>query len=160
MKDSEAADLDVTDLVLVGPRKLGFGKRGLLEKGSFLGPAFGRTEFSRIFSGFLGRRFFFFRGFSRRIFSPHFCGKKVPRKILQENPRQNPPKFIQQNPRHISEEGPGQSFRKVHFLEIPEIFENRQTVENKGESEHSLEILENLEILEILEIPPAKRPLS
>ena len=35
----------------------------------------------------------FFRGFSRRIFSPHFCGEKVPRKILQENPRQNPPKI-------------------------------------------------------------------
>ena len=31
-------------------------------------------------------------------------------------------------------------------LEIPEIWENRQTVENKGESVH------------FLEIPPAKRP--
>ena len=38
----------------------------------------------------------FFRGFSRRIFSPHFVWEKVPRKILQENPRENPPKFIQQ----------------------------------------------------------------
>ena len=47
------------------------------------------------------------------------------------------------------------SFRKVHFLEI---LENPQTVENKGESDHFLEILENLEILEILEIPPVKRP--
>ena len=36
-----------------------------------------------------------------------FVGK-MPRKILQENPRQNPPKFIQENPRHISAEGPGQ----------------------------------------------------
>ena len=35
-----------------------------------------------------------------------------------------------------------------------EILENPQTVENKGESDHFLEILENLEILEILEIPP------
>ena len=44
----------------------------------------------------------FFRGFCRRIFSPHFCGEKVPRKILQENPRQNPPKFIQQkSPTHF-----------------------------------------------------------
>ena len=34
------------------------------------------------------------------------------------------------------------------------------TVENKGESDHFLEILENLEISEILEIPPVKRPLS
>ena len=32
-------------------------------------------------------------------------------------------------------------------------------MENKGESDHFLEILENLEILEILEIPPVKRPL-
>ena len=58
------------------------------------------------------------------------------------------------------------SFQKVHFLEILEnleileIWENAQTVENKGESGHFLGILENLEILEILEIPPVKRPLS
>ena len=39
--------------------------------------------------------------------------------------------------------------------EILEILENRHTVENKGESDHFLEILENLEILEILEISPA-----
>ena len=37
----------------------------------------------------------FFRGFCRRIFFS-FLWEKVPRKILQENPRQNPPKFIQQ----------------------------------------------------------------
>ena len=40
-------------------------------------------------------------------------------------------------------------FRKVHFLEnleIKEILENPSTVENKGESDHFLEILENLEI--------------
>ena len=48
-------------------------------------------------------------------------------------------------------------FRKVHFLDI---LENFQTVENKGESNHFLEILENLEILEILEIPLVKRPLK
>ena len=35
---------------------------------------------------------------------------------------------------------------------------NPQTVENKGESDHFLEIPENLEILEILQIPPVKRP--
>ena len=35
-----------------------------------------------------------------------------------------------------------------------------QTVENKGESDHFLEVLENLEVLEILGIPPVKRPLS
>ena len=31
-------------------------------------------------------------------------------------------------------------------------------MENKGESDHLLEILENLEFLEILEIPPVKDP--
>ena len=40
-------------------------------------------------------------------------------------------------------------FRKVHFLEI---LENPQSVENEGESNHSLEILENLEILAIREV--------
>ena len=41
------------------------------------------------------------------------------------------------------------NFRQVHFLEILEnleileIVENPQSVENKGESDHSLEILEN-----------------
>ena len=39
--------------------------------------------------------------------------------------------------------------RKVHFLEILEILENRQTVENKGESDHFLEILEDLENLDL-----------
>ena len=33
-------------------------------------------------------------------------------------------------------------------------------MENKGESDHLLEIPENLEILEVLEILPAKGPLS
>ena len=42
----------------------------------------------RILRGFLG--------FCRRIFSPHFFCGKVPRKILQENPWQNPPNVIQQ----------------------------------------------------------------
>ena len=40
---------------------------------------------------------------------------------------------------------------------LSEILENSQTLENKGESDHFLEILENLDILEI---PPVKRPLS
>ena len=51
--------------------------------------------------------------------------------------------------------------RKAHFLkilekfnvEILEVLENPQTLENKGDSDHFLEILENLEILEILELP-------
>ena len=56
----------------------------------------GRLSAERIFRGFsfLSRRIF------SRIFSPDFFSsflwEKVPRKILQENPRENPPKFIQQ----------------------------------------------------------------
>ena len=56
----------------------------------------------RIFRGFLflGRRIF------SRILSPDFFSsflwEKVPRKILQENPWQNPPKFTQQkSPTHF-----------------------------------------------------------
>ena len=57
-----------------------------------LGPAFGRTDFSRI-SIFGPPDFFadFLTGFFLLI----FVGKSA-RKILQENPRENPPKFIQQ----------------------------------------------------------------
>ena len=72
-----------------------------------LGLVFGRSDFSRIFV-FEPR---IFRGFCRRIFSAYFCGAKVPRKVLQENPRQNPPEFIQQTTRHISAEGLCQRLR-------------------------------------------------
>ena len=53
--------------------------------------------------------------------------------------------------------------RKVHvqeILETLEILESPSSVENKGESDHLLEIPENLEVLdvEILEIPPVKDP--
>ena len=56
----------------------------------------------RIFRGFL----FLSRRIFSRIFSPDFFSsflwEKVPRKILQENPRENPPKFIQQkSPTHF-----------------------------------------------------------
>ena len=56
--------------------------------------------------------------------------------------------------------------REVHFLdilenlEILEVFENPQTLANKGESDYFREILENLEILEILEISPVKKTPS
>ena len=43
----------------------------------------------------------FSRGFSRRIFPPHFCGKKYPEKSSRKIPK-NPPKFIQQkSPTHF-----------------------------------------------------------
>ena len=57
-------------------------------------------------NGFFADFCFWAAGFFSRIlspiFSPHFCGEKVPRKILQENPRQSPPNFIQQkSPTHF-----------------------------------------------------------
>ena len=57
-----------------------------------LGPAFGRTDFSRIF--IFGPPDFF-ADFLAGFFLLIFVGKSA-RKILQENPRENPPKFIQQ----------------------------------------------------------------
>ena len=84
-----------------------------LSRGAFSGSDFDRTDrilTERIFRGFLlfGRRIF------SRIFSPDFFSsflwEKVPRKIFQENPRQNPPKFIQQkSPTHFCR-GSGPSF--------------------------------------------------
>ena len=57
----------------------------------------------RIFRDFYFWAAGFFCEFCRRIISPLFCGeRKIPQKILQENPRQNPPKFIQQkSPTHF-----------------------------------------------------------
>ena len=57
-----------------------------------LGSDFGRTDFSRIF--IFGPPDIF-ADFLAGFFLLFFVGK-VPRKILQENPRGNPPKFIQQ----------------------------------------------------------------
>ena len=138
-----------------GSEKGVFSEKGSFQKSPFLGPAFGRMDFSRIL--FLSRRIF------SRIFSPDFFSsflwEKVPRKILQENPRENPSKFIQQKSSNIFLQiAQGNHFLEIlENLEILELLENSQTVENKGESDH---FLENLEILEILEIPPVKRPLS
>ena len=53
----------------------------------------------------------FFRGFSRRIFLLILVGKKCPKKILQENPRQNPPNFLQKSPTHFCR-GAGPNFCK------------------------------------------------
>ena len=58
----------------------------------FLGPAFGRTDFSRIF---IFEPPDFFADFLAGFFLLILVGK-VFRKILQENPRENPPNFIQQ----------------------------------------------------------------
>ena len=69
-------------------------KRVSLELHRKLGSDFGRTDFSRIF--IFGPPDFFV-DFLAGFFLLIFVGK-VPRKILQENPRENPPKFIQQNP--------------------------------------------------------------
>ena len=57
----------------------------------------GRFFSERFFADFYFGAAGFFRGFYCRILSPHALWEKVPIIILQENPRQNPPKFIQQN---------------------------------------------------------------
>ena len=59
-----------------------------------LGPAFGRTDFSRIF---ILEPPDFFADFLAGLFLL-ILWEEVPRNILQENPRENPPKLIQQNP--------------------------------------------------------------
>ena len=69
-----------------------------------------------VFAGFYFWAAAFFQGFCRRIFSPHFLWEKVPRKILQENPQQNPPNLHIKNPRHISAEGLGQKMSQVTSL--------------------------------------------
>ena len=59
---------------------------------------FGQPDFFRVF-------------FYRRLVSPHVCGERVPRKILQENPRHNPPKCIQQkSPTHFCRGGRAQKW--------------------------------------------------
>ena len=64
-----------------------------------LGSVFGRTDFPRIY--IFGSPDFF-ADFLAGLFLLIFVGEKVPRKILQENPRQNPPKFLQQeSPTHF-----------------------------------------------------------
>ena len=62
------------------------------------GPVLGRTGFSRIF---ILRAAGYFRGYCCRIFISSFLWGKVRRKILQENPRQNPPEFAQKAPTHF-----------------------------------------------------------
>ena len=51
-----------------------------------------------------------FRGFRRRIFSPHFCGKKCPEKSSRKIPGKILQSLYNKNPRHISAEGPRQHF--------------------------------------------------
>ena len=52
----------------------------------------------------------FVRGFCRRIFSPHFCGKKCPEKSSRKIPCKILQNLYNRNPRHISAEGSGQFF--------------------------------------------------
>ena len=58
----------------------------------------------------------FFRGFCRRVFFFLIFVGKVPRKILQENPRQNPPKLIQQKSPTTFCRGAGRSKSRVFLI--------------------------------------------
>ena len=85
----------------------------------FWGSVFGRTDFSRIF--IFGPRGFF-RGFSRRIFSPQFCGEKCPEKSSRKIPGKILQNLYNKNPRHISAEGPAQEFVPADsWLEIIQV---------------------------------------
>ena len=64
----------------------------------------------------------FFRGFCRRIFSPHFCGKKCPEKSSRKIPGKILQNLYNKNPRHISAEGPGQILREHVLLEAFLVF--------------------------------------
>ena len=52
----------------------------------------------------------FCRGFCRRIFSPHFCGKKCPEKSSRKIPDRILQILYNKNPRQFSAEVPGQFF--------------------------------------------------
>ena len=58
----------------------------------------------------------FFRGFCRRIFSPHFCGEKVPKKSIRKIASKILQNLYNKNPRHISAEGPGQLFAWMEWM--------------------------------------------
>ena len=80
-----------------------------------LGPAFGRTDFSRIFIFWAAG---FFRGFSRRIFSPHFCGKKCQKKPPGKSPGKSSKIYTTKILQHISADWPGQQrFKHQRFPE-------------------------------------------
>ena len=54
----------------------------------------------------------FFRGFSRRIFFPHFCGKKCPKNPPGKSPQKSSKICTTKILRHISAEWPGQHVSK------------------------------------------------
>ena len=58
----------------------------------------------------------FLRGFCRRIFSPHFCGKKCPEKSSRKIPGKILQNLHNKNPRHISAEGPGQDLNFAGWI--------------------------------------------
>ena len=83
----------------------------------------------------------FFHGFSRRIFSPRFCGeKKCPEKSSRKIPGKILQKLCNKNPRHISTEGPGQKsfLSKTKLWECRQIFMTSgvECVEKQGEQIH------------------------
>ena len=52
----------------------------------------------------------FFRGFSRRIFSPHFCGKSAQKNSLGKSPGKSSKIYTTKILQHISADCPGQHF--------------------------------------------------
>ena len=85
--------------------------------GKLLGPAFGRTDFLRIF---LFEPPDFFADFLAGFFLLIFVGKE-PRKIHSENPRENPPKFIQpKSSDTFLQIGRGKSYSRIFICHVSE----------------------------------------
>ena len=70
-------------------------------------------------NGFLADFYFWAAGFCRRIFSPHFCGKKCPEKSSRKIPDKILQILYNKNPRQFSAEGPGQNLRRRSCVGSP-----------------------------------------
>ena len=83
-------------------QKVGFLRRLILWRFRLCG-SYCNSQAKNVRLGFDSANFSRISFLGRRILSPHFCGEKVPRKIiLQENPQQKPPKLMQQkSPTHF-----------------------------------------------------------
>ena len=70
-------------------------------------------------NGFLADFYFwaagFFRGFSRRIFSPHFCGKSAQKNSLGKSPGKSSKIYTTKILQHISADCPGQEIGRKYL---------------------------------------------
>ena len=89
--------------------------RTSMTTGELLGSIFGRTDFSRIF--FFGPQDFF-RGFSRRIFSPHFCGKSAQKNPPGKSPAKSSKICTTKIPNTFLQRGRAKSYKLLRSEEL------------------------------------------